>query len=88
MTLKKLSADFEMNLWNFIFTYLLIRVPENGLENPRVKKGLKRGLQLIVIGYLLRLNLLGLLDGHIYGAFYLIDVLHCIGLSILGIITL
>ncbi len=85
---RGITAPVFFTVSGFIFTYLLIRVPEKGLENPRVKKGVKRGLQLIVIGYLLRLNLLGLLDGHIYGAFYLIDVLHCIGLSILGIISL
>jgi len=70
----------------FIFTYLLIRVPEKGWQNPRVKKGIRRGLQLLFIGYLLRLNFLGLLKGQIYGGFYLVDVLHCIGLSIMSII--
>jgi uncharacterized membrane protein len=83
---RGITAPVFFTVSGFIFTYLLIRVPEKGLENPRVEKGFKRGLQLIVIGYLLRLNFLGLLDGHIYGAFYLVDVLHCIGLSILGII--
>ena len=70
----------------FIFTYLLIRVPEQGWQNPRVRKGIRRGLQLLFIGYLLRLNFLGLLKGQIYGGFYLVDVLHCIGLSIMSII--
>ena len=71
----------------FIFTYLLIRVPEKGWQNPRVIKGIRRGLQLLFIGYLLRLNFLGLLKGQIYGGFYLVDVLHCIGLSIMSIIA-
>ena len=70
----------------FIFTYLLIRVPQKGWQNPRIKKGIKRGIQLIFIGYLLRLNFLGLLKGQIYSGFYLVDVLHIIGLSILSII--
>ena len=95
------NTDLSFNIWKyfrgitapvfftvsgFIFTYLLIRVPQKGMQNPRVKKGLKRGLQLIFIGYLLRTNLLGMLGGKIYDAFYLVDVLHCIGLSLLGII--
>ena len=95
------NTDLSFNIWKyfrgitapvfftvsgFIFTYLLIRVPQKGMQNPRVKKGLKRGLQLIFIGYLLRTNLLGILGGEIYDAFYLVDVLHCIGLSLLGII--
>ena len=95
------NTDLSFNIWKyfrgitapvfftvsgFIFTYLLIRVPQKGMQNPRIKKGLKRGLQLIFIGYLLRTNLLGILGGKIYDAFYLVDVLHCIGLSLLGII--
>ncbi|NAS13057.1 acyltransferase family protein [Poritiphilus flavus] len=83
---RGITAPVFFTVSGFIFTYLLIRVPEVGLENPRVKKGLKRGLQLLLIGYLLRLNLFGLFKGHIYDAFYLVDVLHCIGLSIIGII--
>lgn len=71
----------------FIFTYLLIRVPEKGWQNPRIKKGIKRGIQLVFIGYLLRLNFIGLLKGQVYGGFYLVDVLHIIGLSILSIIA-
>ena len=95
------NTDLSFNIWKyfrgitapvfftvsgFIFTYLLIRVPQKGMQNPRIKKGIKRGLQLIFIGYLLRTNLLGILGGEIYDAFYLVDVLHCIGLSLLGII--
>ncbi len=83
---RGITAPVFFTVSGFIFTYLLIRVPQKGLENPRVKKGIRRGLQLLLIGYLLRLNLFGLLKGQIYNAFYLVDVLHCIGLSILGII--
>lgn len=83
---RGITAPVFFTVSGFIFTYLLIRVPQRGLENPRVKKGVKRGLQLLIIGYLLRMNLFGLLNGRIYDSFYLVDVLHCIGLSILGII--
>ncbi|MCP4977692.1 MAG: DUF1624 domain-containing protein [Maribacter sp.] len=83
---RGITAPVFFTVSGFIFTYLLIRVPQKGMQNPRIQKGLKRGLQLIFIGYLLRTNLFGILDGHIYDAFYLVDVLHCIGLSLLGII--
>ena len=83
---RGITAPVFFTVSGFIFTYLLIRVPENGLNNPRVAKGIRRGLQLLAIGYLLRLNLGGLLKGEIYNTFYLVDVLHCIGLSILGLI--
>ncbi|WP_299536827.1 heparan-alpha-glucosaminide N-acetyltransferase domain-containing protein [Ulvibacterium sp.] len=85
---RGITAPVFFTVSGFIFTYLLVRVPQTGFDNPRIKKGLKRGLQLLLIGYLLRLNLFGLLQGQIYDAFYLVDVLHCIGLSILGIIGL
>lgn len=83
---RGMTAPVFFTVSGFIFTYLLIRSPEKGFSNPRVKKGVKRGLELLLIGYLLRMNLLGLLYGKIYASFYLVDVLHCIGLSILGII--
>ena len=83
---RGITAPVFFTVSGFIFTYLLIRAPQVGLENPRVKKGIRRGLQLLLIGYLLRLNLFGLFMGQVYGSFYLVDVLHCIGLSILCII--
>jgi len=83
---RGITAPVFFTVSGFIFTYLLIRVPQNGMENPRVSKGIRRGLQLLLIGYLLRLNLGGLFKGEIYDSFYLVDVLHCIGLSILGLV--
>ncbi|TMU56713.1 heparan-alpha-glucosaminide N-acetyltransferase domain-containing protein [Flagellimonas algicola] len=83
---RGITAPVFFTVSGFIFTYLLIRVPQKGFDNPRVKKGIRRGLQLLLIGYLLRTNFVGLLSGNIYGSFYLVDVLHCIGLSILAVI--
>tara|TARA_R110002049_G_scaffold87886_4_gene222457 strand:- start:1978 stop:3093 length:1116 start_codon:yes stop_codon:yes gene_type:complete len=85
---RGMTAPVFFTVSGFIFTYLLIRGKKLGIKNPRVEKGVRRGIQLIVIGYLLRTNLLGILTGNIYKSFYLIDVLHCIGFSILGIIGL
>ncbi len=84
---RGITAPVFFTVSGFIFTYLLIRVPQKGFSNPRVKKGIRRGLQLLFIGYLLRLNLFGLLKGQVYDAFFLVDVLHIIGLSILGIVA-
>lgn len=85
---RGITAPVFFTVSGFIFTYLLVKVPETGLENSRIKKGVRRGLQLILIGYLLRLNLFGLLKGTVYDSFFLVDVLHCIGFSILCIIGL
>lgn len=84
---RGITAPVFFTVSGFIFTYLLIRVPGKGLDNPRIMKGIRRGVQLLFIGYLLRLNLFGLFKGQIYEAFYLVDVLHIIGLSILGIVA-
>ena len=83
---RGITAPVFFTVSGFIFTYLLVRGDKVGFENPRVKKGIKRGLELLLIGYLLRVNLFGLFKGQIYESFYLVDVLHCIGLSILGIV--
>ncbi|MGW9686438.1 acyltransferase family protein [Flagellimonas sp. 2504JD1-5] len=83
---RGITAPVFFTVSGFIFTYLLIRVPQKGFENPRVKKGIRRGLQLLLIGYLLRMNIFGLFSGQIYDSFYFVDVLHCIGLSILVLI--
>ncbi|MBO0323065.1 DUF1624 domain-containing protein [Muricauda sp. CAU 1633] len=83
---RGITAPVFFTVSGFIFTYLLIRVPQKGFDNPRVNKGIRRGLQLLLIGYLLRLNIFGLFKGQIYNSFYLVDVLHCIGLSILALI--
>lgn len=85
---RGITAPVFFTVSGFIFTYLLIQVPQVGWHNPRVRKGAKRGLELLLIGYLLRLNIFGLFKGELYPSFYLVDVLHCIGLSILAIIGL
>ncbi|MEM1258155.1 MAG: acyltransferase family protein [Bacteroidota bacterium] len=84
---RGITAPVFFTVSGFIFTYLLLRAPEQGGSNPRIRKGIKRGLQLLLIGYALRLNLFGLFKGEIYNGFYVVDVLHCIGLSILAIIA-
>lgn len=85
---RGITAPVFFTVSGFIFTYLLLRAPRQGSENPRIRKGLKRGLELLAIGYLLRTNLLGLLQGVIYPSFFLVDVLHCIGAALLIIVGL
>lgn len=83
---RGITAPVFFTVSGFIFTYLLLRTPRDQAQNPRIRKGIRRGLQLIAIGYLLRTNLFGLLQGQIYPSFYLVDVLHCIGVALLLII--
>ena len=88
---RGITAPAFFTVSGFIFIYLLLRErgsTQTGVNNPRILKGIKRGLMLIGIGYLLRLNIFGLFQGVIYNSFYLVDVLHCIGLSILFLIAI
>jgi uncharacterized membrane protein len=48
-----------------------------------IKKGITRGLMLIAIGYALRAPVFDWFQGVFKDSFLIIDVLHCIGLSIL-----
>ncbi|MFZ9030204.1 MAG: acyltransferase family protein [Robiginitalea sp.] len=83
---RGITAPVFFTVSGFIFTYLLLRAPRQGSDNPRIRKGLRRGFQLLLIGYLLRTNLFGLLRGTLYPSFFLVDVLHCIGVSLLVVI--
>lgn len=83
---RGVTAPVFFTVSGFIFTFLLLQAPRQGSNNPRIRKGLKRGFQLIFIGYLLRTNLFGLLKGTLYPSFFLVDVLHCIGISLLVVI--
>ncbi|MDM9632139.1 heparan-alpha-glucosaminide N-acetyltransferase domain-containing protein [Robiginitalea aurantiaca] len=85
---RGITAPVFFTVSGFIFTYLLLLAPVQGKNNPRIRKGLKRGLELIGIGYLLRTNLFGLLNGVIYPSFFLVDVLHCIGIALLLLILI
>lgn len=85
---RGITAPVFFTVSGFIFTFLLIKSPQTGWQNSRVKKGFKRGFELLIIAYLLRMNLFGIFKGEIYDSFYLVDVLHCIGLSIIFITCL
>ena len=52
--MRGMTAPIFMFTAGTVFTYLFRMVDKPFNENPRVKKGLKRGLLLLAIGYLLR----------------------------------
>lgn len=86
---RGITAPVFFTVSGFIFTYLLIKDEvHQGWDNIRVRKGVKRGLTLVAVGYALRMNIGGLLIGEIYDGFYMIDVLQCIGISLLLIISI
>lgn len=82
------TAPVFFTITGWVFTFLLLRNNTQGWQNPRVKKGLKRTLELLAWGYLLRLNLPMLLQGKINTSFLYPDVLQIIGLSLSFIILI
>ena len=82
---RGITAPTFFSISGLIFTYLMLKSNNNG-KNTRIKKGLFRGLMLIGIGYLLRIPVFRWLSG-IFGTYFMvIDVLQCIGLSLIFIV--
>lgn len=84
--MRGMTAPIFFFASGLIFVFLLMRDKAPFLENVRVKKGLRRGIELIIIGYILRMSFLGLLKFDIYSGLFAVDVLHCIGLALLTLI--
>lgn len=82
------TAPVFFTITGWVFTLLLLRNTQQGWKNPRIKKGLKRTLELLLWGYLLRLNLPMLFSGRINTSFLYPDVLQIIGLGLTFIILL
>ena len=82
------TAPVFFTISGWVFSYLLFVHPQKGIQNPRVSKGLKRVLELLFWGYLLRLNIWSLFDGYPNRSFFLPDVLQIIGLSLLLLLGL
>lgn len=83
---RGMTAPTFFTITGFIFTYLLLKQKTTGLENPRVLKGVKRAIKVIFWGYLLRLSFYALFTGTVNASFFYVDVLQCIGTSLLLLI--
>lgn len=82
------TAPIFFTITGWVFTFLLLKAPEQGRKNSRIKKGFRRGIELLIWGYLLRLNLPTLFKGQFNSSFIQPDVLHIIGLSLCYILVL
>ena len=80
---RGITAPTFFTISGLIFSYLLLKSTEKGKENTRLKKGIIRGLYLIAIGYFIRISFPNWFSGIISSSFYAVDVLHCIGLSLI-----
>lgn len=83
---RGMTAPTFFTITGFIFTYLLLKHHSVGLENPRVLKGIKRAVKVIFWGYLLRLSFYAVFSGTVNPSFFYVDVLQCIGTSLLLLI--
>jgi len=79
---RGITAPTFFTITGFVFMFLLLKQDHIGWNNPRVKKGIERGLKLILWGYVLRLSV-GIFIGYTHESYYYTDVLHIIGASIL-----
>ncbi len=82
------TAPLFFTISGWVITFLLIKNQQQGLRNPRLKKGLKRFIELLFWGYLVRLNFPILLQKKINSSFLVVDVLQIIGFGLLFIILI
>jgi len=85
---RGITAPTFFTISGLIFSYLLIRAKHSGTVAKRMRKGLLRGLMLIGIGYSLRIPVFEWLIGKFNSYFLIIDVLQCIGLSLIIIVII
>ncbi len=86
--IRGMTAPTFFTITGFIFIYLLMKARESGKDAKRIKKGLKRGLLLIALGYLLRAPFLSWMFGDYSNYFLVTDVLHILGVSLLILIAI
>ena len=85
--MRGMTAPIFFTVTGLVFIFLLLRDGRPIGENERVKKGIRRGFYLVFVGYLIKMNFPGLLTFQIFPWFWAIDVLHIIGIAILGLIA-
>ncbi|WP_452603421.1 heparan-alpha-glucosaminide N-acetyltransferase domain-containing protein [Pontimicrobium sp. MEBiC06410] len=85
---RGITAPTFFTISGLVFIYLLLKAKIKGNERKRIKKGIIRGIMLILIGYALRANIFQLISGYFSPNFLAVDVLQCIGLSLLLLIFL
>lgn len=93
LTIRGFTAPIFMFTSGVAFTYLLKSSSRTFFENPRVQKGFKRFLVLVLIGYLLRFPTPRMFDfsevTHVqWLTFFTVDALHLIGVGLFLILCL
>ncbi|PHI21210.1 hypothetical protein CEQ90_04100 [Lewinellaceae bacterium SD302] len=83
--MRGLTAPVFFTSTGLVFCYLLLgeTKADQIFRHKRWRKGIRRGLFLIALGYSLRLNVLTLISLDFRPWMFYTDVLHCIGLALL-----
>lgn len=84
---RGITAPTFFTISGLVFLYLLLKAQAKGSDRMRLQKGATRALMLIAIGYALRIPVFSWLKGSFDTYFLVIDVLQCIGLSLLLLIA-
>ena len=84
--LRGITAPTFFTISGLIFLFLLLKANAKNEAAFRIKKGLYRGLLLLGIGYALRMDLFSWFHGVFNDYFLIVDVLQCIGLSLIMLI--
>ncbi|WP_370392562.1 heparan-alpha-glucosaminide N-acetyltransferase domain-containing protein [uncultured Winogradskyella sp.] len=85
---RGITAPTFFTISGLIFSYLLIKAKHKGQTVLRIRKGFVRGLMLIGIGYALRIPIFEWFLGEFRTYFMVVDVLQCIGLSLILVILI
>ncbi|RXJ51426.1 heparan-alpha-glucosaminide N-acetyltransferase domain-containing protein [Gelidibacter gilvus] len=85
---RGITAPVFFTISGLVFLYLLLKAHDKGSDKQRLRKGTTRAAMLIAIGYALRIPFFSWLKGSFDTYFLVIDVLQCIGLSLLLLIGL
>ena len=85
---RGITAPVFFTISGLVFLYLLLKAHAKGSDKQRLRKGATRAVMLIGIGYALRIPFFSWMKGSFDTYFLVIDVLQCIGLSLLLLIGL
>ena len=81
------TAPIFFTITGWVFTFLLLKNKKKKYwNNSRIKKGLKRVIELLLWGYIIRLNLKSFYYGNINASFIQTDVLQIIAIGLFYII--
>lgn len=83
---RGITAPTFFTISGLVFLYLLLKAKATQKDQKRIKKGMYRGFLLIAIGYALRADVFGWFQGKFYDYVLAVDVLQCIGLSLIILI--